>query len=47
MQGRGDTWGNGVDDEYRLDTQIIVGTGCSNHSFGSHDQNFQGGLFEL
>jgi hypothetical protein len=34
------------DDEYRLDAQIIVGTGGSSHSLGSHDQQFQGGLFE-
>jgi hypothetical protein len=38
--------GMGDDDEYRLDAQIIVGTGGSCHSLGSHDQQFQGGLFE-
>jgi hypothetical protein len=26
--------------------QIIVGTGSSYRSLGSHDQHFQGGLFE-
>ena len=35
------------DDERRLDAQILVGTGFSNHSSGSHDQHFQGGLFEI
>ena len=45
----GDDWGNimGDDDERRLDAQIFVGTGFSNHSSGSHDQHFQGGLFEI
>ena len=39
--------GMGDDDEYRLDAQIIVGTGGSSHSLGSHDQQFQGGLLDL
>jgi hypothetical protein len=37
----------GDDDEHRLDAQIIVGNGCYNYSSGSHNQHFQGGLFEL
>jgi hypothetical protein len=39
--------GMGDDDEHRLNAQIIEGTGCSNHSSGSHHQHFQGGLFEI
>jgi hypothetical protein len=35
------------DDERRLDEQILIGTEFSNHSSGSHDQQFQGGLFEI